>query len=153
MPQGRRVFPSLSVRENLEVAALGVGATAREARVRASELLEKLGLSAQAEAPAGHALGPLVVVGIVADANRWTPDKPYDGVLANSSLHHIVNLEGVFQGISDALVPSGVFVTSDTIGRNGHMRWPEALAIVHEHIDAADIPRRAALIAGIMLSV
>ena len=51
--QHSHAFRSLSVRENLEVAALGVGATAREARVRAAELLEKLGLSAQAEAPAG----------------------------------------------------------------------------------------------------
>jgi len=51
--QHSHAFRSLSVRENLEVAALGVGATAREARVRASELLEKLGLSGQAEAPAG----------------------------------------------------------------------------------------------------
>ena len=50
--QHSHAFRSLSVRENLEVAALGVGAAAREARVRASELLEKLGLSAQAEAPA-----------------------------------------------------------------------------------------------------
>jgi branched-chain amino acid transport system ATP-binding protein len=51
--QHSHAFRSLSVRENLEVAALGVGAVAREARLRASELLEKLGLSAQAEAPAG----------------------------------------------------------------------------------------------------
>jgi SAM-dependent methyltransferase len=69
---------------------------------------------------------------VAGDANRWTPDKSYDAVLANSSLHHIVNLEGVFEGIAEALVPSGIFVTSDTIGRNGHMRWPEALAIVHD---------------------
>jgi branched-chain amino acid transport system ATP-binding protein len=51
--QHSHAFRSLSVRENLEVAALGVGADAREARLRASELLERLGLSAQAEAPAG----------------------------------------------------------------------------------------------------
>jgi branched-chain amino acid transport system ATP-binding protein len=51
--QHSHAFRSLSVRENLEVAALGVGAAAREARLRASELLEKLGLSAQAEAAAG----------------------------------------------------------------------------------------------------
>jgi branched-chain amino acid transport system ATP-binding protein len=51
--QHSHAFRSLSVRENLEVAALGVGAVAREARLRASELLEMLGLSAQAEALAG----------------------------------------------------------------------------------------------------
>jgi branched-chain amino acid transport system ATP-binding protein len=51
--QHSHAFRSLSVRENLEVAALGVGVVAREARLRASELLEMLGLSAQAEAPAG----------------------------------------------------------------------------------------------------
>jgi branched-chain amino acid transport system ATP-binding protein len=37
------------VRENIEVAALGVGAGEREARRRASELLELLGLAARAE--------------------------------------------------------------------------------------------------------
>jgi branched-chain amino acid transport system ATP-binding protein len=51
--QHSHAFRSLSVRENLEVAALGVGAAAREARLRASELVEKLGLGAQAEAAAG----------------------------------------------------------------------------------------------------
>ena len=37
-------FRSLSVRENVEVAAIGVGAAPREARARASELLELMGL-------------------------------------------------------------------------------------------------------------
>ncbi|WP_114795484.1 ABC transporter ATP-binding protein [Gaiella occulta] len=46
-------FRSLSVRENVEVAALGVGAGARAARMRAGELLDLLGLAAYAEAPAG----------------------------------------------------------------------------------------------------
>lgn len=47
--QHSHAFRSLSVRENVEVAALGVGAAAGEARRRASELLEKLGLTAHAE--------------------------------------------------------------------------------------------------------
>lgn len=46
-------FRTLSVRENVEVAALGVGARPREARRRADELLELVGLWAQAERPAG----------------------------------------------------------------------------------------------------
>jgi ABC-type branched-subunit amino acid transport system ATPase component len=46
-------FRQLSVRENVEVAALGVGASAREARHRADELLGLLGLAAHEHAPAG----------------------------------------------------------------------------------------------------
>jgi branched-chain amino acid transport system ATP-binding protein len=42
--QHSHAFRSLSVRENVEVAAIGVGAGPREARRRASELLELLGL-------------------------------------------------------------------------------------------------------------
>jgi hypothetical protein len=34
--------------------------------------------------------------------------------------------------VQESLLPTGTFVTSDMIGRNGHMRWPEALAIVQE---------------------
>jgi branched-chain amino acid transport system ATP-binding protein len=45
-------FGSLSVRENVEVAALGVGAGPRRAAQRARSLLSALGLSAYAEAPA-----------------------------------------------------------------------------------------------------
>ena len=46
-------FRSLSVRENIEVSALGSGASPREARSTACELLGLLGLGAQADAPAG----------------------------------------------------------------------------------------------------
>ena len=51
--QHSRSFRDLSVRENVEVAALGIGAGPRRARRRADELLELLGLAAQASAPAG----------------------------------------------------------------------------------------------------
>jgi branched-chain amino acid transport system ATP-binding protein len=51
--QHSRSFRDLTVRENVEVAALGVGAGPKKARRRADELLELLGLEAQAEAPAG----------------------------------------------------------------------------------------------------
>ena len=66
------------------------------------------------------------------DFNDWRPDGHYDAVLANQSLHHVMNLEGLFAAVDAALTPSGRFVTSDMIGRNGHMRWPEAAAIVRE---------------------
>ena len=51
--QHSRSFGGLSVRENVEVAALGVGARPRVARRRCEELLELLGLEARADAPAG----------------------------------------------------------------------------------------------------
>ena len=50
--QHSHAFRSLSVRENVEVAALGVGTAARQARRRAAELLETLGLTAHADARA-----------------------------------------------------------------------------------------------------
>ena len=50
--QHSHAFRSLSVRENVEVAALGAGAAPRAARERATELLELLGLLDAADAPA-----------------------------------------------------------------------------------------------------
>ena len=50
--QHGRLFGGLSARENVEVAALGVGAGPREARRRADELLGLLGLERRAAAPA-----------------------------------------------------------------------------------------------------
>jgi branched-chain amino acid transport system ATP-binding protein len=50
--QHSRSFKGLSVRENVEVSALGVGAGAREARRRADELLALLGLTERADARA-----------------------------------------------------------------------------------------------------
>jgi len=66
------------------------------------------------------------------DLNRWRPTVRYDAVLANQSLHHIVALEPLFDGVARSLAPHGLFIVSDMIGRNGHKRWPEALAIVEE---------------------
>jgi len=50
--QHSHAFRDLSVRENVEVSALGVGAGPREATRRADALLERLGLDRYANAPA-----------------------------------------------------------------------------------------------------
>jgi branched-chain amino acid transport system ATP-binding protein len=47
--QQGHVFRGLSVRENVEVSALGVGARPKEARRRSAELLETFGLAGRAE--------------------------------------------------------------------------------------------------------
>ena len=79
------------------------------------------------------------VIPVRADFNHWTPVKPYHAVIANQSLHHVVNLEGLFDAIAEAIRPTnGVLVTSDMIGRNGHQRWPEALAIIEEYWKTLD---------------
>ena len=50
--QHGHAFPALTARENVEVAALGAGASARAARRRAGELLDLLGIAAHADADA-----------------------------------------------------------------------------------------------------
>ena len=51
--QGSHSFGNLTVRENVEVAALGVGASPKESGRRAARLLGLLGLGANADDPAG----------------------------------------------------------------------------------------------------
>jgi SAM-dependent methyltransferase len=63
---------------------------------------------------------------VEADLNEWVADGTYDVVLASHSLHHVVALEQLFDEITGALVPDGILLVNDMIGRNGHMRWPEA---------------------------
>ncbi len=73
------------------------------------------------------------VVPVQADFNRWNPDGNYHAVMANQSLHHVMNLEGLFDAVAMAIkAMNGTLITSDMIGRNGHQRWPEALALVEE---------------------
>ncbi len=72
------------------------------------------------------------VVPVQGDFNRWNPLASYDGVMANQSLHHVLELENLFDAVAAALAPQGKFVVSDMIGRNGHQRWPEALQLVRE---------------------
>jgi SAM-dependent methyltransferase len=72
------------------------------------------------------------VIAVKGDFNFWRPAGRYDAIMANQSLHHVTELEALFDAVRDALRPHGRFIVSDMIGRNGHMRWPEALAILHE---------------------
>ena len=53
----------------------------------------------------------------------------YHGIFAHHALHHVDMLEDLFSFIWDAMLPTGKFVISDMIGRNGHRRWPEQLEL------------------------
>ncbi len=62
-----------------------------------------------------------------ADFNGWKSQQLYDLVIANQSLHHVVELEHLFAQIKSSMHEQSYFITSDIIGRNGHRRWPEAV--------------------------
>lgn len=64
------------------------------------------------------------------DLNKEFPSGTFDVVMANHSLHHFVELEFIFEQTRRAIGLDGRFIVSDMIGRNGHMRWPEALPFV-----------------------
>lgn len=70
------------------------------------------------------------VVGVQVDLNTWRADGVADIYFANHSLHHIVALESLFAEIDSSLSPEGVLLVNDMIGRNGHVRWPEAADLV-----------------------
>lgn len=70
------------------------------------------------------------IVPVNADFNEWRATREYSAVMANQSLHHVVNLEGLFDEIKCGLSTGGYLVVSDIIGRNGHQRWPEALEAI-----------------------
>ena len=67
------------------------------------------------------------------DFNAWASSHCYDGIMANHSLHHVTNLEGLFDEVKSCLSDRGNFCVNDMIGRNGHQRWPEALNIVNRY--------------------
>ena len=65
------------------------------------------------------------------DLTNWRPEKDSIGVFfANQSLHHILDLEGLFDLVQYAMSQPGCLLTGDMIGRNGHMLWPGALTVV-----------------------
>ena len=72
------------------------------------------------------------VVPLNGDLNDWRPDQIYHGIVANQVLHHVVGLEKLFQTMRRVLHSSGLIVANDMIGRNGHLRWPEALDPLQE---------------------
>jgi SAM-dependent methyltransferase len=71
------------------------------------------------------------VAALQTDLNEWRADGSADIYFANHSLHHVVALESVFDQIGASLDPDGVLLVNDMIGRNGHVRWPEAAEFVH----------------------
>lgn len=76
------------------------------------------------------------------DLNSRQLNQAYHGIMAHHSLHHMVNLEAIFDSVSMNLRPGATFAVYDIIGRNGHMRWPETLKIVEKIWSTLDISKK-----------
>ena len=68
-----------------------------------------------------------------------TQNGTYDVIIANQSLHHFIELETIFANVRNALAVDGFFLADEMIGRNGHMRWPEALVLLRQVWDSAPV--------------
>lgn len=53
------------------------------------------------------------------------PEKAYDLILANSILHHVINLEHLLEQCRRALKPGGRLIVHDYVGPN-RLQWPDA---------------------------
>jgi 2-polyprenyl-3-methyl-5-hydroxy-6-metoxy-1,4-benzoquinol methylase len=74
------------------------------------------------------------------DLNQLSLQREWDFIIANQILHHVLELESMFDEITRGLTRGGLLLTRDMIGKNGHQAWPEALSIVHPLWDT--MPRR-----------
>lgn len=132
-PERRRRFISIgsgNCDTEVRLARALVGAGCTDYTLECLDMNEAM-LSRGCEFARSQGVGDRIVARR-ADFNRWSPDGIYDAVIANQSLHHVQALEHLFDAVHRALAPHARFVVSDIIGRNGHLRWPEARAIVEE---------------------
>jgi SAM-dependent methyltransferase len=63
------------------------------------------------------------------------PKNSFDFVFAHASLHHIINLEHLFQQVHDALSPDGEFFIFDIIGKNRVLLWEENLHFLNRILE------------------
>ncbi|MEN1926664.1 class I SAM-dependent methyltransferase [Luteimonas sp. MJ293] len=66
----------------------------------------------------------------VADCNQYAGARQHDVIIVNQFFHHVEDLESFCAALSKALSPGGVLVTSDIVGRNGHVTWPAVDSVV-----------------------
>lgn len=61
----------------------------------------------------------------VADLNHCTlPEREYDLILAHQSLHHIMNLQGLFEQLKKAMKPQAIFLFDEYIGPS-RFQWSD----------------------------
>jgi len=64
------------------------------------------------------------------DINSLKLDQTYDLIFAHAVLHHLIELEHIFNQIKSHLTKEGQFVVYDVTSRNGLLLWPEQRKII-----------------------
>jgi SAM-dependent methyltransferase len=59
------------------------------------------------------------------DCNRAFELPPQDVIIVNQFFHHVTELEIFCHSLRRSLAADGVLLSSDIIGRNGHLLWPD----------------------------
>lgn len=120
----------------IEILSLGTGACALEidlsARLRDVRVPFRMTcidfnrqlLRAAADAAASQGLSREMRF-LAMDCNRLSELPRCDVVIVNQFFHHVENLEAFCLAIGKALDPDGRVLTSDVVGRNGHLLWPD----------------------------
>jgi branched-chain amino acid transport system ATP-binding protein len=80
VPQGRRVFPSLSVRENLDVARAGVGRWSRERVYQLFPRLRERGLNRAGKLSGGEQQMLAIGRGLMSNPTLLLMDEPTEGL-------------------------------------------------------------------------
>ena len=68
----------------------------------------------------------------VLDCNRPFALDGVDVLIVNQFFHHVEELEVLVASLRASLDADGVLLTSDVIGRNGHVPWPSVDALVQD---------------------
>src|SRR5262249_44819452 len=59
----------------------------------------------------------------------------YDVIFAHASLHHVINLERLFDEIEGGLVPNGVFHLVEVVGMNRKLIWDNSERFANAALD------------------
>jgi SAM-dependent methyltransferase len=120
------------------VRVLSVGTGACSMEMALAEQLKASGLAAhvtcidfnpslmnQAAASARERHLDALMTFVARDCNLPFQLPPHDAIIVNQFFHHVTELEIFCRSLRDSLGTHGVLLTSDIIGRNGHMLWPD----------------------------
>ena len=69
----------------------------------------------------------------VVDLEREPLDGPYGAIFANDVLHHITDLEGIYERIHDALAPDGKFLFCEYVGPNRFQYTDDRMDLINRY--------------------